>query len=66
MAFRNVRYFGLGDLARRWRDRLQKPAEEHELPDSNISEREEDAAIERERQRRDEDRARSGNVDADS
>jgi hypothetical protein len=54
-----VRIIGIGGWLRYWRERLRKPAEEHELPDSNISEREEDAAIERERHRREEDAASS-------
>ncbi|HYM13941.1 MAG TPA: hypothetical protein VEZ14_00070 [Dehalococcoidia bacterium] len=54
-----VRSIGIGAWLRYWRERLRKPEVEHELPGSTIAEDQEEAAIERERERRDEDAASS-------
>ncbi|MBF6599021.1 MAG: hypothetical protein IVW36_00755 [Dehalococcoidia bacterium] len=43
---------GLGGLFRAWKDRLRKPQQETELPGSNESAEDEQAAIAEEREKR--------------
>lgn len=59
MGYIRVPSIGIGSWLRYRRERLRKPDVEHELPESNIAENEEEAAIQRERHRRDEDHAAS-------